>query len=46
MIPSGSSGGPRVDVFVRVKAYALDGSGEELFSQPYMLVPDSNGLVR
>ena len=26
-------------VFARVKAYALDGSGEELFSQPYMLVP-------
>ena len=25
-------------VFVRVKAHALDGSGEELFSQPYMLV--------
>ena len=24
-------------VFARVKAYALDGSGEELFSQPYML---------
>ena len=31
--------GPRNDahVFARVKAYALDGSGEELFSQPYML---------
>ena len=31
--------GPRQDahVFARVKAYALDGSGEELFSQPYML---------
>ena len=26
-------------VFARIKAYALDGSGEELFSQPYMLVP-------
>ena len=26
------------NVFIRVKAYALDGSGEELFSQPYMLV--------
>jgi hypothetical protein len=25
-------------VFARVKAYALDGSGEELFSQPYMFV--------
>ena len=31
--------GPRADahVFARIKAYALDGSGEELFSQPYML---------
>ncbi len=29
--------GPRVDVFARVKAYATDGSGEELFSQPFML---------
>ena len=31
--------GPRNDahVFARIKAYALDGSGEELFSQPYML---------
>ena len=30
---------PRKDahVYARVKAYALDGSGEELFSQPYML---------
>ena len=26
-------------IFARIKAYALDGSGEELFSQPYMLVP-------
>ena len=26
------------NVFVRVKACALDGSGEELYSQPYMLV--------
>ena len=25
-------------VFARIKAYALDGSGEELFTQPYMLV--------
>ena len=35
-----SGSAPRKDahVFVRVKAYALDGSGEELFSQPYMLV--------
>ena len=24
-------------VYVRIKAYALDGSGEELFSQPYMI---------
>ena len=33
--------GPRNDahVFARVKAYATDGSGEEIFSQPYMLVP-------
>ena len=33
--------GPRNDVhiFARIKAYALDGSGEELFTQPYMLVP-------
>ena len=29
----------RAHVFARIKAYALDGSGEELFSQPYMLVP-------
>ena len=30
---------PRKDahIYARVKAYALDGSGEELFSQPYML---------
>ena len=34
------AGGKRKDVhmFARVKAYAADGSGEELFSQPYMLV--------
>ena len=34
-----SSFGPRKDyhVFARIKAYALDGSGEEIFSQPYML---------
>ena len=37
VIPSGSSVGPRVDVFVRVKAYALDGCGEVLYSQPFML---------
>ena len=30
--------GPRVDVFARVKAYATDGSGEVLFSQPFMLL--------
>ena len=32
-------GGSRrhMHAFVRVKAYALDGSGEELFSQPYMM---------
>ena len=31
--------GPRkgFHVFARIKAYALDGSGEVLFSQPYML---------
>jgi len=31
--------GPRrnIDVFVRVKAGAIDGSGEELFSQPFMI---------
>ena len=30
--------GPRNDahIFARIKAYALDGSGEELFSQPFM----------
>ena len=35
----GTAGGPRelVHAFMRVKAYALDGSGEELFSQPCML---------
>ena len=33
--------GPResLHVFARVKASAVDGSGEELFSQPVMLVP-------
>ena len=32
-------GGSRrhMHAFVRVKAYATDGSGEELFSQPYMI---------
>ncbi|MBQ6247145.1 MAG: hypothetical protein IJK04_09790, partial [Kiritimatiellae bacterium] len=35
-----SSSAPRdkAHIFARIKAYALDGSGEELFSQPYMLV--------
>ena len=28
----------KAHIFARVKAYALDGCGEELFSQPYMLV--------
>ena len=28
----------RVHMYARVKAYALDGSGEELFSQPFMLM--------
>ncbi len=43
-----SASAPRnaAHVFARIKAYALDGSGEELFSQPYMLVPDSTGLTR
>jgi len=37
--PRHGSGRPAcANVFIRVKAYALDGSGEELFSQPYMLV--------
>ena len=37
--------GPRADahVFARIKAYALDGSGEELFSQPYMLTANKVG---
>ena len=37
--PESNWSGPReaVHVFARIKAYALDGSGEELFSQPYML---------
>ena len=30
--------GPQVEVFARVKAYAADGCGETLFSQPFMLV--------
>jgi len=30
-------------VFARIKAYALDGSGEELFSQPYMLTSGKLG---
>ena len=29
--------GPGLHVFARVKAYAVDGSGEVLFSQPFML---------
>ena len=29
---------PAAHIYARVKAYALDGSGEELFSQPYMFV--------
>ena len=31
--------GARYHVFARVKAYAVDGSEEVLFSQPFMLVP-------
>ena len=38
VVPEASSVGPKVDVFARVKAYAVDGSEEELFSQPFMLV--------
>ena len=36
----GVAAGPleQVHMFARIKAYALDGSGEVLFSQPYMLV--------
>lgn len=34
----GSSRGPRVEVFVRVRATALDGCGEVLYSQAGMLV--------
>ena len=30
-------GGPAVEVFARVKAFATDGSEEVLFSQPFML---------
>ena len=37
VVPNGSSVGPHVDVFARVKAYATDGSDEVLFSQPFML---------
>ena len=37
VVPNGSSVGPRVDVFARVKAFAADGCGEVLFSQPFML---------
>lgn len=37
VIPNGSCVGPLVDMFARVKAYAVDGSGEVLFSQPFML---------
>ena len=35
-------GGSRrhANAFIRVKAYAIDGSGEELFSQPYMIEDD------
>lgn len=35
--PKGNCTGPGVDVFARVKAYAADGCGEVLFSQPFML---------
>jgi hypothetical protein len=37
VVPNGVNKGPRVDVYARVKAYATDGSGEVLFSQPFML---------
>lgn len=41
---AGMGTGPRVHVFARVKAFATDGSGEILFSQPFML--DFSGLMR
>lgn len=34
--------GPGLHIFARVKAYAVDGSGEELFSQPFMLANPKN----
>ena len=34
----GDGKGPKVDIFVRVKAYAVDGTGEILYSQPFMLI--------
>lgn len=34
---NGDRRGPVVEVFARVKASAMDGCGEELFSQPFML---------
>ena len=37
VVKRGNSCGPRVDVFVRVKAMAADGSGEVLYTQPFML---------
>ena len=37
VVPNGSSVGPHVDVFARVKAFAADGCGEVLYSQPFML---------
>ena len=38
-VPKEADGeGPKAEVFVRVKAYSVDGAGEELFSQPFMLV--------
>ena len=37
VVKAGECRGPRVDVFVRVKATAADGSGEVLYTQPFML---------
>ena len=37
VVKAENSRGPQVDVFVRVKATADDGSGEVLYTQPFML---------
>ena len=38
VVKAKNSRGPQVDVFVRVKVTAADGSGEVLYTQPFMLV--------